>query len=215
MTIRRSKKLSANRFMVLDGKALKNLKELHESLKNIDKKSYNGYVNKGKNEFYNWLMDTHHDSKLATQVLKAEGRDEALAVIYRRIKKIERPEKELGSKDAKNLEHGKQIILNGKIIISNNKTSHKHLNDVPLPPPSFWDGHKKLEAAISVVSVAFIGVILGISSSQNDLTGAITGLGSPLLDHAQYLGVGGMAGVIILLVVALQTVRHRKSKGLN
>ena len=197
------KKLSATRFMVLDGNALKNLKELHESLKDIDKRSYNNYVNKGKNEFYNWLMDVHHDSKLATQVLKAEGRDEALAIIQRRIQKIERPERDLNYKD----------VTTGKKI--NNKISKKHLNDVPLPPALLWNNDKKLETAIGFASLIFIGFILGISQIKNHLTGAITGLSSPLLDHAQYLGVGGMAGVIILLVVALQTVRHRKTKGFN
>ncbi|MDP3990350.1 MAG: hypothetical protein Q8Q01_04045 [archaeon] len=209
------KKSSSKKFMVLDGKALKNLKELHESLKELDKRSYKGYVNKGKDEFYNWLVDNNHDSKLANQVLKAEGRDEALAIIQRRIQRIERPERELHGKNLRNARTSKKIVMNGKIGIYNNKISDKHLRDVPMPPPSFWDGNKKLEAAIGISSLAFIGIILGISQMKSHLTGAVTGITSPLLDHAQYLGVGGIAGVIIFLVVALQTVRHRKAKGLN
>ena len=75
------------RFFVNDGRALGNMNELMESLKDMDEETFNHHVNKEKNDFMNWVKDVVGDKVLAKWV--ARGNKKVLcARVEKRVKQL-------------------------------------------------------------------------------------------------------------------------------
>ena len=75
-------------FLLLGGKRLKNLHELHDELESMEAHVYDHHVNSERNDFHNWVNDVHQDAKLATALKKIKHREEALKVVRSRINEV-------------------------------------------------------------------------------------------------------------------------------
>lgn len=76
-------------FMLLGGKRLKNLHQLHDELESMEAHVYNHHVSSKRNDFHNWVNDVHQDKKLATALKKIKHREEALQVVRNRINEVQ------------------------------------------------------------------------------------------------------------------------------
>lgn len=76
----------ANLFWVNGNGALRNLKELAESLNTMSGETYAYHVNAEKNDFASWVEDILLDKKLATDMKKAKTQAAALKKVEARLK---------------------------------------------------------------------------------------------------------------------------------
>ena len=76
----------ANLFWVNGNGALRNLKELAESLKVMSDEAYSYHVNKEKNDFASWVKEVLQDSKLALDLKRAKTQAGALKKVEARLK---------------------------------------------------------------------------------------------------------------------------------
>lgn len=68
-------------FKLSNGRILKNLFELANSLTSMDDETFNIHVNVDKNDFENWIRYVFDDSKLADQVTKTTSKREMAIII--------------------------------------------------------------------------------------------------------------------------------------
>ena len=57
-------------FWLCDGRVLRNLNDLSEALKNMDKGVFDHHVNNEKNDFSSWIRDVVGDDRLAKGLMK-------------------------------------------------------------------------------------------------------------------------------------------------
>src|SRR3989338_6270080 len=72
-------------FILRNGRALKNLYELTNSLASMDDETFSYHVNKEKNDFANWIRHVFQDEKLANQILGLRTRRSILKKINKRL----------------------------------------------------------------------------------------------------------------------------------
>ncbi len=72
-------------FWVRDGQVLKNLSDLPEALKNMDKDTFRHHVNKEKNDFANWIYHAVGDRDLAEEVRGHRSRTSIIRAIKSRL----------------------------------------------------------------------------------------------------------------------------------
>ncbi|MEM5835042.1 MAG: polysaccharide deacetylase family protein [Candidatus Aenigmatarchaeota archaeon] len=77
-------------FWCHDGKVFKNLYELRDGLRNMSNETYSYHANEEKNDFSNWVRDVIKDEKLANNLRKAKSKEEALQIVEKRIKELEK-----------------------------------------------------------------------------------------------------------------------------
>lgn len=77
-------------FVLHDGKTIKDLEELVQTLKNIDKKTFEYHVNDSKNDFANWIQYVFKSRRLAEDIedLRYEEMSEIIARIHKHIEEI-------------------------------------------------------------------------------------------------------------------------------
>lgn len=73
-------------FITKSGKVIRNLQELHNSVKNMDDDEFRHHVNDHRNDFHNWVRDVHEDGKLAGRLREAKTKHQVARHIKRRIK---------------------------------------------------------------------------------------------------------------------------------
>lgn len=76
----------ANLFWVNGNGALRNLKELAESLKGMSEETYAYHVNAEKNDFASWVKEVLLDGKLALDLKRAKTQAAALKKVEVRLK---------------------------------------------------------------------------------------------------------------------------------
>lgn len=72
-------------FLLHDGRALRDLRELHEALKNMSPELFSFHVNEERNDFTNWIRGVFHDEILADEVYRAKTQDKVLAVLNKKL----------------------------------------------------------------------------------------------------------------------------------
>jgi len=61
-------------FYLSDGRALKNLAELIQELKQMDEAVFRTHVDEGKNDFANWVRDVFGKEELASKIFRAKSK---------------------------------------------------------------------------------------------------------------------------------------------
>jgi hypothetical protein len=72
-------------FILADGRALRNVKELAEILEQLEDHVFHHHVNEIKNDFATWVKDVFKDIELAEQLAAARDKRHAQLVIYKHI----------------------------------------------------------------------------------------------------------------------------------
>ena len=90
MTKRDAQKLLANVaeeyvFWNCDGRILRNMKELGETLNSMTEETYAYHANTEKNDFSNWVRDIIKDEQLAKDLGKALNRAQAVRSVAERV----------------------------------------------------------------------------------------------------------------------------------
>lgn len=80
-------------FILNNGRVLKNVFELANSLSSMDDATFSYHVNSDKNDFANWIRGVFEDNGLADKVQKAGDKEEIAKVINQTFKKPEKKEK--------------------------------------------------------------------------------------------------------------------------
>jgi hypothetical protein len=82
---------SESRFVVSDGRILKDLKELADALHDMSNDVFRHHVNEFRNDFSSWVRDVFNDQELAEELSKVGSQGEAEIKILRNIvKKLSR-----------------------------------------------------------------------------------------------------------------------------
>ncbi len=76
----------ANLFWVNGNGALRNIKELAESLKTMSEETFQHHANAEKNDFASWVGEILLDKKLATDLKRAKTQSAALKKVEARLK---------------------------------------------------------------------------------------------------------------------------------
>jgi hypothetical protein len=80
----------ATLFVVNNGMMLRTLYELRDAFMNMSEETFYHHVNETKNDFHNWIKDVHQDEHLATDMLKAKNKNEALLYLEKRLSYLEK-----------------------------------------------------------------------------------------------------------------------------
>ena len=75
------------RFVLADGRVLKNVKELSDALEHMGDDVFRTHVNNGKNDFSSWVRDVLNEQELADDMLKADDQLNTQLVVLRQIAK--------------------------------------------------------------------------------------------------------------------------------
>jgi len=94
--------LPSNFLTLLDGKKIKNLVELADSLKIMPDSMFGYHVNFQKNDFSEWVRKAFKDNKLADELSKAKNKHEIIALINKRISEAKKRSKQKTIEKKKN-----------------------------------------------------------------------------------------------------------------
>ena len=75
------------RFVLKDGRLLKDMVELSHALEHMSDDVFNHHVNSYRNDFKNWIADVFGEKELAAQVEKAKTRTDMQLAILKHIVK--------------------------------------------------------------------------------------------------------------------------------
>ena len=75
------------RFVLKDGRVLKDLVELSHALEHMSDDVFNHHVNNSKNDFKNWVRDVFSQKELAAELEKAKTRSDLQLAVLRHIVK--------------------------------------------------------------------------------------------------------------------------------
>ena len=75
------------RFVLHDGRILKNLKELAEALEHMSEEVFRHHANPSKNDFSNWIAGVLHEKELAEELKSIDDRIHAQTAILKHIAK--------------------------------------------------------------------------------------------------------------------------------
>ncbi len=107
-------------FVLNNGRVIKNLYELANSLMSMDDDTFNHHVTSDRNDFSNWVRDVFHNVGLAQQILESKDKESMSKVINssfsspKEEKKIR--ERKLGPK-----------IVKKKIVVTKNEDMSKEV----------------------------------------------------------------------------------------
>ena len=76
-------------FWTTDGRAIRNIKELFEALKQMSKEGFKHHVNKEKNDFAVWAKDVLKDRWVAREMRRSKTLQTLIKKLETRIKQIE------------------------------------------------------------------------------------------------------------------------------
>ena len=72
-------------FVLVNGKRLKNVKELADIMEEIEDAVFNHHVSENHNDFANWLSDVFKEIELAKEVADCKGKKHIQLVLYKHI----------------------------------------------------------------------------------------------------------------------------------
>ena len=77
-------------FWINNGAIIKNIDELTEALKSIDKEKFKHHANKEKNDFAKWVDEVVQDNGLAKVISKIKSRQAMLKKVEARVKQLKK-----------------------------------------------------------------------------------------------------------------------------
>jgi hypothetical protein len=77
-------------FWVNNGPIVKNLRELPGALRRMKQDTFMHHVNKGKNDFSNWIKHVVGDAQLANSVSKMKTKKTMIDALNKRIKTLQK-----------------------------------------------------------------------------------------------------------------------------
>ena len=187
-----------HKFWVVDGTTLKNMHELLSALENMAEETFSYHVNEQKNDFHNWVRDVHKDKKLAGILSKVVDKEAAASAIKRRIEEIQGPKREIKNPLQNKIKNSRKTARENKAVDE---------NPFPKPVAKRSVDHRKYQIIVTTIAAVFIISLMGISSQAVEITGAV--IGGPQVQEVQFLGLGGVFAVVVLLFAALHAIdRH-------
>lgn len=72
-------------FVLVDGRTLKDVKELADVLEDMHENTWGHHVNNERNDFANWVNDIFKEEELARQIRESQGKHHLQIVLYRHI----------------------------------------------------------------------------------------------------------------------------------
>lgn len=72
-------------FVLLDGRRLRDVKELADTLDSMADHIYGHHVNGGRNDFAQWIQDIFQEHTLADSLRKSHNKHHAQIILYRYI----------------------------------------------------------------------------------------------------------------------------------
>lgn len=72
-------------FVLVDGRTLKDVKELADALDSMADHVWEHHVNWERNDFARWIEDIFQDGELADRLRKAQGKHHSQIILYRHI----------------------------------------------------------------------------------------------------------------------------------
>ena len=78
-----------NVFWLVDGRVLRNLRELDDALGSISKEAFSHHANKERNDFANWVRDVVKDKDLADSLEETKSRAAMIDHVERRLEFLE------------------------------------------------------------------------------------------------------------------------------
>jgi len=121
-------------FFLKNGRVLKNIYELTNSLTSMDDETFKHHVNNEKNDFAEWIRHVFNDEDLANQISRLKTKEAISKKINKKLSKITKADKKTGKifefslkkkeKAISDYGHEKKEILDDKKImnLSNEKT---------------------------------------------------------------------------------------------
>ncbi len=79
---------SKDNFVVVDGKKLRNIHQLLETVVVMNDKDFEQHVNDDKHDFHKWVKEVHKDAKLAKTLKNANSQQKVARAIGARIDEI-------------------------------------------------------------------------------------------------------------------------------
>lgn len=76
-----------HRFVVADGRKLKNIMELADALETMSEEVFRHHANDIRNDFSSWVKDIFYDHSMAEDIARAKNKLEAQVVVLRRMVK--------------------------------------------------------------------------------------------------------------------------------
>ena len=225
-------------FFLADGTTLKNIKDLLDAVRTMDENTFLHHVNDKKHDFHNWVNEVHQDKQLADSLFKARNQQTVHKAIHRRILALKKSTKQNSSKNVvkkanqinqtqnKFENHNQNLMQSSKqnlkqsskqnqIESQNNILNFNFKNkknqiafEVPAPPEP--QRHKKHEAAAVSIAAVLIVMLFALISKAGSITGSVVAHGYVPGDF-QFVGLGGIGGVLVLLFVTLQVIKRRNS----
>ena len=77
-------------FWINNGPVLKSLKEMAESLPQLNNETFQHHVNKEKNDFSKWINDIIGDKQLANDLLSSRNKDSFLKKVNNRLNALKK-----------------------------------------------------------------------------------------------------------------------------
>lgn len=76
-------------FYCKDGQVFKNLKQLRNSLKNLDYDTYSHHVSENNNDFANWVEHAFNDKELANKLRSSDSKDHAHSILINKQSELD------------------------------------------------------------------------------------------------------------------------------
>ena len=76
-----------NVFWLADGKQVKNLRELLDTLNTLDEATFLHHVNKERNDFARWIHDILDDEELARKIWRFKSKNQLIKLIDSHLRK--------------------------------------------------------------------------------------------------------------------------------
>ncbi len=227
-------------FWLANGKAIKNLHELRNSLQQMDDAIFGHHVNDEKHDFHNWVRDIHQDEKLASAMLQHKHRKGVLYEVATRIKEVEAavvkiskgnsPKKKVAKKVV-NKKKAAKIKVNksksGKVRVTrsknlkNNVTKNaisRNIKKIKKPSsliekkPFNFNYFDNLPTPHKIEAVAIISAVLlcAITIGLGSKAATMTGAAVTIANEVQLLSIGGVGAIVVLLFIVLHAVQVRE-----
>jgi len=98
-------------FKLADGTTIKNVLELKDTLKKMNKEVFNNHVNPTKNDFYSWVKDIYKDEILAESIKNIKSPENIIRLIEKRLEDTDKEKQ----KEVKEIIDAIEKVKNGPI----------------------------------------------------------------------------------------------------
>jgi hypothetical protein len=152
-------------FVLMDGKQLKNIHELLETVLVMSDDQFKEHVNDEKHDMHAWVKDVHEDHKLARKLLRAKEKGQVANALNSRIN-------EINSNDPSILNGGSHqlpqfaaigvavLLLVGFVGITSNASSitTAAVTDTGSSNPTLFLGFFGIVAIVGILGIALYGI---------------------------------------------------------